>query len=274
MANGGSPLHVNQSINKGLKAARPLELFQRIKRDLEGKILSGEWPPGHRLPNELDLMAQYGCARMTVNKVMSGLAAAGLVERRRRAGTFVSRQHFDSAVLRIPNLRDEVLGRGSSYSYRLLSRAVRLPRKEDVAELEFSRGRELLELDSLHFAGDRPFVYERRLISLATVPEAVDVDFADISGGAWLMDHVPWSEANHRIGALNATPQIARLLKIAVGEAVLSVERHTWRLGEGVTQVRQYFPADLYHLSARFTPNQAAPGDAAAPELDGASALE
>ncbi|MBL8593309.1 MAG: histidine utilization repressor [Devosia sp.] len=243
-------------MSKGLAAARPLELYQRIKRDLEGRILSGEWPPGYRIPNELELMAQYRCARMTVNKVLSGLAAAGLIERRRRAGTFVSRQHSDSAVLRIPNLHDEVIGRGASYSYKLISRAVRSPRLDDPGEAEFAQGQDLLELGSLHFAGERPFTYERRLISLATVPEAAEVDFGDVSGGTWLMDHVPWSEATHRIGALNATPQIARLLKIAVGEAVLAVERQTWRLREAVTQVWQYFPADLYHLSARFTPSQ------------------
>ncbi|ODT65231.1 MAG: histidine utilization repressor [Pelagibacterium sp. SCN 63-23] len=232
-------------------------MHQRIKRDLESKILSGEWPPGYRLPNELDLMAQYGCARMTVNKVVSGLATAGLVERRRRAGTFVSRQHSDSAVLRIPNLRDEVTARGAAYRYRLLSRTVRMPLESGVNEIEFSRGRDLLELHSLHYADDRPFAFEKRLISLAAVPEAGSVDFADVSGGAWLMDHIPWTEASHRIGALNATAEIARVLRIAVGEAVLSVERHTWRLNDGVTQVWQYFPADLYHLSARFTPNQA-----------------
>lgn len=247
---------MNQSINRGLAVARPLELYRRIKLDLEGKILSGEWPPGHRLPNELELMAQYGCARMTVNKVMSGMATAGLVERRRRAGTFVSRQQTDSAVLKIPNLRDEVIGRGASYRYRLLERLVRSPNPDDPGEQEFSQGRELIELESLHFAADRPFAFERRIISLAAVPEALDVDFADVSGGAWLMDHIPWSEATHRIGALNATAQIARLLKIAVGEALLSVERRTWRLREGITQVWQYFPADMYHLSARFTPNQ------------------
>lgn len=251
----GASERVNKSINRGFAAARPLELHQRIKRDLESKILSGEWPPGHRLPNEIELMGQYGCARMTVNKVVSGLAAAGLVERRRRAGTFVSRQHSDSAVLHIPNLRDEVSARGSKYRYRLLSRSVRLPLESGVNEIEFSRGRDLLELHSLHFADDRPFAFEKRLISLSAVPEAEDVKFDDISGGAWLMDHIPWTEASHRIGALNATAEIARVLRIALGEAVLSVERHTWRQNEGVTQVWQYFPADLYHLSARFTPH-------------------
>ena len=30
-------------------------LHQRILSDIEGRIVSGEWPPGHRIPFELDL---------------------------------------------------------------------------------------------------------------------------------------------------------------------------------------------------------------------------
>lgn len=254
----GKPM--NKRIDTGLAAARPLELYQRIRNDLEGKILSGEWPPGHRLPFEHELMAHYGCARMTVNKVMSGLAAAGLIERRRRAGSFVSRQHTDSAVLQIPNMREEITSRGARYRYKLLSREVRLPLEGGVNEIEFSRGLDLLELHCLHFADDRPFAFEKRLISLAAVPEAEAVDFVHVAAGTWLMEFVPWSEASHRISALNATADMARVLKIAVGEACLCVERHTWRLREGITQVWQYFPGDLYDLGARFKPN-GAPAD-------------
>ena len=53
-------------------------LYQRIRGDIEGKIMSGDWPPGHRVPFEHELMESYDCSRMTVNKVLSGLAAAGL----------------------------------------------------------------------------------------------------------------------------------------------------------------------------------------------------
>ena len=52
-----------------------------------GQDLVGHWPPGHRVPFEHELMETYSCSRMTVNKVMSALADAGLVVRRRRAGT-------------------------------------------------------------------------------------------------------------------------------------------------------------------------------------------
>ncbi len=50
-------------------------LHDRIRRDVEKRILSGEWRPGHRIPYEHELMADYGCARMTVNRAISALAA-------------------------------------------------------------------------------------------------------------------------------------------------------------------------------------------------------
>ncbi|MCF3948855.1 GntR family transcriptional regulator, partial [Acidiphilium iwatense] len=78
-------------------------LHQRIIADLEAKILSGEWPPGYRIPFEHQLVAHYGCARMTVNKAISTLTAAGLIVRRRRAGSFVASPPVQSAVLQIPD---------------------------------------------------------------------------------------------------------------------------------------------------------------------------
>ena len=61
-------------------------LHRRILDDVEGKILSGEWPPGHRIPFEHELTEQYQCSRMTVNKAITELVKRGLIERRRKSG--------------------------------------------------------------------------------------------------------------------------------------------------------------------------------------------
>ncbi len=63
-------------------------------------------------------MARYGCSRMTVSKALSELAQADLIERRRRAGTFVRRPKFLSAVLKITDIRAEITALGRSYGYR------------------------------------------------------------------------------------------------------------------------------------------------------------
>ena len=85
-----------------------LSLHERILTEIEQNILSGHWPPGYRIPAEVELTEQYQCSRMTVNKVLTQLAHAGLVERRRRAGSFVKRPQSRSAVLEIRDIRAEV----------------------------------------------------------------------------------------------------------------------------------------------------------------------
>ena len=68
-----------------LPAADTPTLYKQIRLDIERRILTGEWPPGHRIPFEHELMTRYGCSRMTVSKALSELAQADLIERRRRA---------------------------------------------------------------------------------------------------------------------------------------------------------------------------------------------
>ena len=243
-------------------AARARPLHRRIRADIEDRILSGTWPPGHRLPYEHELMAQYDCARMTVNKVMSGLAAAGLVERRRRAGSFVARPRVQSAVLEIPDFEAETRLRGEAYACELVSRALGAAHPDDPLTAAFPPGDPVLRLVCRHRAGARPFALEERAIGLAAVPAARGVDFAQEPPGVWLLRHVPWSEAEHRIMAVAADTPMAAGLDVPPGAACLVVERRTWRADPGrpeatITQVRQTFPGARYHLVARFTPGEA-----------------
>ncbi|MDP1598864.1 histidine utilization repressor [Phenylobacterium sp.] len=234
----------------------PASLQKRIRTEIEAKILSGEWGPGYRIPFEHELTVQYGCSRMTVSKAISALAEAGLVVRRRRAGSFVARPKVHSAVLDIPDLRSEIEGRGEAYAFKLVSCTPRAPKAKNVEEIELARGGDLLALRGVHFANGRPFAIEDRLISLTAAPLARNADFAAHPPGAWLLEHIPWTEAENRISAMGADNDSANLLAIAPGTACLAVERRTWRGGEGVTKVRQLFPGEAYDLVARFGPSR------------------
>ena len=231
-----------------------IALYQRIRSDTEGRILSGAWPPGHRVPFEHELMQTYSCSRMTVNKVISALAASGLVVRKRRAGTFVSRPRVQSAILQIPDLKAEVEKRGERYTYRLLEMQKRAASPHDKARLAVRGRAPLLALRCRHEAEGQPFALEDRLLNLQAVPDALQQDFAIMPPNTWLVGHVPWTEAEHRITACNADSRLAADLRIEKGAACLVIERRTWRNGEPITSVRMTHPAHLYDLVARFTP--------------------
>jgi GntR family histidine utilization transcriptional repressor len=228
-----------------------IALHDRIGSDLTAKIHSGEWAPGFRIPFEHELMRQYDCARGTVNRAVQALAAAGLVERRRRAGTFVARPRIQSAVLQIPDIEAEVTRRGQAYGYELIARR---ERAADAGEADVAWTGRVLEVQCRHFAGGRPFAFEARLINLASVPQAGEADFSAVAPGAWLRARVPWTQARHQISAINPDATTARRLGVRASTACLCLKRWTWRADAGVTFVRQIFPGDAYDLVARFSP--------------------
>ncbi|MFC5386615.1 histidine utilization repressor [Aquamicrobium segne] len=225
-----------------------------ILSEIEGRIMSGEWPPGFRLPFEVDLAQHYGCSRMTVNKVMTQLAKAGLIERHRKAGSFVTRPRAQSAVLELHDIETEVKSLGQPYGYRLVSEKKRPSNTEDRRLLELTQATPMIELLALHHAGGKSFCVEERRINAGVVPEAIEADFTVEPPGGWLIAQVPWSAAENRIQAMSATAEIARLLNQPKGSACLVVERRTWSHAGPVTFVRLTYPGDSHMLVARFAP--------------------
>lgn len=61
----------------------------QLERLYRTQILSNELPAGTRLPSNKELAQQWRISALAVQEALSNLAAAGLVERRQRRGTFV-----------------------------------------------------------------------------------------------------------------------------------------------------------------------------------------
>ncbi|MEB2845476.1 histidine utilization repressor [Rhizobiales bacterium RZME27] len=237
-----------------MKIVRDATLHQRILGDIEARIVSGEWPPGHRIPFEVDLAADYNCSRMTANKVLTQLAKSGLIERRKKSGSFVAQPRAQSAVLAIAEIEAEVQSLRLSYSHIVHARSKRRANAADKQRLELSEAASVLDITCIHQAGAAPFCLEERLISLATVPEAEAETFDTVSPGTWLLKRVPWSAAENRISAVSAGASVAILLDIEKGTACLVIERRTWSPAGPVTSVRLTYPGDRHALVAKFAP--------------------
>ena len=228
-------------------------LYSQIMAEIETRILSGEWPPGHKIPFEHELTARYHCSRMTVSKALSQLAGAGLIERRRKAGSFVSWPHGQSAVLQIRDVGAEVASLGLSYTFETLRLIKRRATRADRERIAVSADASVLAVKVRHDAQSRPFCYEDRLINLAVVPDAASESFCKISPGPGWWRAFPGRSPN--IGSAPPAPR-GRSLRLAVGAPCLVVERRTWLGDEPVTQVSLSYSGADHELVARFTPNQ------------------
>ncbi len=240
--------HDSSLSNRSIAQPRYREIYEALRQ----KIVSGEWPAGHRLPSEHELARSFGCARMTIGKALAALADQRLVTRRRRAGTTVNRPRPQESVLEIHDIEAEILAAGVSYAYQSLERHVRRASATDANMLGVPAGTPVLALSGLHHAGGRPHALEERLINLQAVPEARAERFNEISPGRWLLQRIPWTEAEHQIGAVNADALMARRLAIRRNTACLTIERNTWLDERRITHARVVYPCDQHRLVARF----------------------
>src|SRR3978361_2206768 len=83
-----------------LNTARRTGLVDQVIEQVRHLITSGEWPVGHRIPNETDLVDVLGVGRNTVREAVRALAHAGLLEVRQGDGTYVRATSEVSGAMR------------------------------------------------------------------------------------------------------------------------------------------------------------------------------
>ena len=225
--------------------------YKDIQAILLERITGGDWKPGMLVPSEVELAEEFGSTRVTVNRAMRALADAGLVERKRKAGTRVTRRESRDALLTIPIVRHEIAARGGKYRYLLLDRKLEKPPQRIRAELP---EQEALHVVSLHFADGKPYQLEDRWISLSAVPEAAEEGFQEVSPNEWLLEKVPYTNAEHVFYASGANAQESSTLELGSHEPVFVIERTTWLSGDPVTFVRLVHPGDSFRLVTRDQP--------------------
>lgn len=229
-------------------------VYDQIRRALADLIASGAWPPGTPVPPERALMRELDASRMTVHRALSALAEAGLIQRRRRSGSVVASPVATHAALELLSIPEEVKRRGHRYRFAILHRRAGLAGADLAQRFSINARERVLHIATLHFADDAPHVLEDRVIHLASAPDAESEHFTDQPPGDWLIENSLWSDAEHVIGATEASVDEAALLKIAPGAACLTVERRTWTRGASITAVRFLYPAKRQKLVGRFTP--------------------
>lgn len=234
-----------------MTAERGAAVHTRIRQDFETRILSGQWHSGYRIPTEHQIAASYGCSRPTVAKALMLLEQQGMIERRKRAGTFVRRPPAQSIILQILDPASEIEARGQHHSFVLLDRTIREAGPGDRRNLRLKRG-PVLAVTSLHHADGVPYCLDRRLFNLALLPEATETDFAAVEAAGWLIDRLPWRSGDNLIRAAEADARLAETLAIRPGAAMLVIERqiHT---GDGqVSHGLTWYPAAQIELKAHY----------------------
>lgn len=240
-------------------------LYAEVKHHILARVLSGEWPPGHRIPSESEFVEQLDVSRMTVNRALRELSLEGVLIRMQGRGSFVAGGNSRSDVFEVGNIADEIRMRGHDYSAQIL--LLDTPKATpDVADrLELPIGSPIFHSIIVHCENGVPVQLEDRYVNPRVVPDYLDGDFLRFTPNQVLSAAVPWSEAEHRIEAVLPQPWESKLLAISRADPCLLIRRRTWAAGwtggedapggQGsdpvVTSVRLLLPGGRYRIENR-----------------------
>ena len=215
--------------------------WRDVRSELLRRIHERVWKPGEAIPNEADLAIEFDCARTTVNRALRDLAEQGLVTRKRRAGTRVALNPVARATLKIPIMREEIEAKGLAYRHAILDQEMKVPPNIVRHRLDLAAKVRALHVTTMHLADGRPYAFDDRWINLSTVPAAASVDYTKVSPNEWLVQNAPYTHGDIAITAEEASAAEAEHLGVQIGDAILVLERNTWRDSSSITMTRLAF---------------------------------
>jgi len=233
-------------------AATPAALYQQVKDHVARLIAGGRLKPGDRIPSEQELVAEFGIARMTVNRALRELAEQGRIVRVAGVGSFVAEEKPRSTLLQIAHIADEIRQRGHDHRCELLSLTRAAAPLDAASALDLRIGESVFALQCVHYEDEVPVQLEERYVNPRMAPDFIRQDFTRQLPSEYLVQHVPYDEIEHVVDAILPTPQQAELLHMGAGEPCLMLTRRTWSAGVPVTLVRCLHPAQRYRLGSRF----------------------
>lgn len=170
-------------MNTPLRDSRPLPAL--LADRLRQRILDGDWDPGHRLPSEQELAAEYGVSRPTVRSAVARLVDGGMLRVRHGAGTFVT-SHQGGIQAGLQELRSTsriIAEQGYTCEVVYRSRTVRPTTAAEAERFESEPGRPVIAIERCFLADDEVVAFEHDLIDPAVLPEGVQA--ADITGSVF-----------------------------------------------------------------------------------------
>jgi GntR family transcriptional regulator, histidine utilization repressor len=226
--------------------------YQGIKDFILARIDAGEWREGDQVPSENELAREFRVARMTVNRALRELTAEQVLTRVQGAGTFVARPKYESTLVAIRSISDEILARGHRYRAEVLELGV-LPADAALAiETGLAVNDRLYYSRVLHFENDVPVQLEERWVNPAAAPEYASQDFTHITPNQYLMREAPLQRVEYRIEALAPDGETRTRLAMAEAEPCLVLHRRTWSRALVASVADLWHPGSRYRFTGHF----------------------
>ena len=226
--------------------------YQTIKDHIVARIDSGEWGEGALITSENELSRQFGVARMTVNRALRELTDAQVLTRTKGAGTSVAPPKYQSTLVEIRSIADEIRSRGHDHHADVLLLESTIVGGTLAYEMQLAAETPIFHSILLHHENGLPIQYEERWANPALAPEYLAQDFTRITPNEYLVRAAPLQRVEYRIEATLPSVPIGNQLRMAKGEPALLLHRRTWSRGVVAAVARLWHPGNRYQFTGHF----------------------
>jgi GntR family transcriptional regulator len=208
----------------------PIPLYYQIAWQLRSEIHARRYTPHARLPTEEALVQAFGVSRTTVRLAFQVLLKDGLVRRVAGRGTFVSADPGRHPAEWMVEAIDDVITSTTRLRHRYRFLDVRdVPASRELAAIFGGPpGMPVREFRRLRLVDGRPFFYVTLQVPRDLAERVPRPRFREKPMVSLLEEHagIRVVAADQWASAARADEEVARHLRLKVGDPVLTVERH------------------------------------------------
>lgn len=216
--------------------------------------LLGTMSDGEPLPAERELADRWNVSRMTLRRAMDDLVLDGVLERRRGAGTFLTRPRL-SRRLAMTSFTEDMVRRGKVPSTRTVEFRHRRADRASSQKLRVPIGEPIIAFARIRLADGEPMAIESSMIRAALVPGITALDLE----GSWysvLADRygIQIESASFNIEPILPDAKLASWLEVSTTQPCLRLKIESLDHKGLIVEVGDAtFRGDTYSLSAELS---------------------
>ena len=204
-----------------------LPYYEQLRNILRGRIETGDWATGDRLPSEAELCDTFRVSRTVVRQALQELSYEGLIKRRKGKGSFVVRPKIsEQLVQKLTGFYQDMVEQGHTPVTKVLALRT-VPASTAIAgHLNIGLGAQVTEIERLRSVDGVPIVLVTTYIPDALCPGLIHEDLNNQSLYEMLEARYQLVVARGRrtIQAVLADGGQAKLLGIAKGAPLLRLD--------------------------------------------------
>jgi len=156
--------------------ARPRLLSATVQDELRQRIDQGRLPAGSRLPSEPDLAVELQVSRATLREALRALEEEGLLRRRQGSGTYVADRPRMANSLDVNfGVTEAIRAAGMRAGIANGRHWVEPASAAEAARLELEPGQDVLVVERVRTAEDKPVVLSRDVVPSRLVGDRAQV---------------------------------------------------------------------------------------------------